>query len=700
MDALTTLNFTEAGRVLQTDSPLGKDAFLTETFLCRQYVNRLDEAKLMLRANRDDVKAEDIVGKEITVLLSYGVGLGWRKFNYLVTGLSAGARLTRGFRHYELTLRPTLWLMSQKSDCRIYLNKTVTQIAEMLCDEHGIRGLDMSRVFDLPPAQDYTVQWMETDLDFLMRMFQKYGIFFWTRQDDGKQVLVLANKPVGYDNGADGDKGQARIATGSTDCNHISEWRTDYQFVPGKHAGRDWNFEDPNRVQSSDVPSTVKLPRNGSYEFYQYPALAMSGREAEKQITNRAQASEAGHQTIVGESDLRNLEPGAKVTPFDLANPQNSYETAIIMSIEHKAANPTFEATEGDAQPDYSNSFTCLSASSPATPERTIPRPRIDGMQIAIIAGPSGEEIHCDRYGRVKLKHLWDRRAKGDGTDTKWIRVGQPWAGSSWGHRVNPRVGMEVLVAYEDGDPDRPFVIGTVANPNTMVPNTLPAFKTRMVMQSKTYKGQGENILRWEDATDQQEFFMQAEKFMNVLVKDNETQEIKGHRHKRVDKNQSEDIGLNKDIKVGENHREFITMTMSLTVGMARQTTIGLADSLSVGAERSESIGKQLTQFVGEAMRTTVGSNQHIQTGLSVYIDSGKNVVIDAAHAICFNVKGNFIRIDESGITLRTVGDNPINLNCSGAHPVKGTPVDPISPLPALPYIGPAAVRYPRSYEK
>lgn len=572
MNAFSPLDFTEANRTLQIDTPLGKDAFLTEKFWCRQAVNDMDEAKVSVRAKRDDVKAEDIIGKEVTVSLSRGEGLGWREWNYLVTDLSEQPRLTRGLRQYELTLRPTMWLMSQRSDCRIFLNKTAVQIAEILCDEHGIRGLDTSRVFDLPPAQEYIVQWMETDLDFLLRMLQKYGIFYWIRQDDGKQVLVLTNKPIGWDKGADGDCGRARIAAGSTDCNHISEWHTDYRFVPGKHAGRDWNFEDPSRVQSSDVPSTVKLPRNGSYEFYKYPAQAMSRREAEKQMTSHAQASEASHQTIVGKSDLRGLEPGAKVTPFDLANPRYAYETAAITSIEHEAINQSFETTEGDTAPDYSNSFTALPAKLPATPERTIPRPRIDGTLPAIIAGPEGEEIHCSKYGDVKVWWQWDRRAKKDGTDTKWIRVTQPWAGAGWGSQVIPRIGMEAVVSFEDGDPDRPVIVGLLPNPNMKVPEELPKNKTRLNIKSQTYKGKGYNQIRMEDMTDKQEFFMHSEKDFNAGTKNNHVSFIKNNRHQQISSDDTKSV-------LGYS-TEYIEQDYHLTTGGHVMLAVGINEGV------------------------------------------------------------------------------------------------------------------------
>ena len=499
MDALSILGFTEANRTLQIDTPLGKDALLTVRFWCRQIVNGMDKAKVTVRAKRDDVKPQDLVGKEITV-----------------------------------------WLVTDH-------NGTIR------CQEHGIK-LDASRVFDLPPAQNYTVQWKETDHDFLVRLFQKYGIFYWTRQDNGKQVLVLGNKPIAWDNGADGNKGRARIASGSSADNHISEWQIDYQFVPGKHAGRDWNFEDPNRAQQSDVISTVKLPRNISYELYQYPALAMNRRDAEKQITSHAQTLEAAHQTIVGESDIRELAAGAKVTPFDLANPSHVYETAVIMSIEHTAVNQSYEATEGDIEPDYCNKFTALPASLPATPQRTMPRPRIDGTLPAIIAGPEGEEIHCDKHGRVKGYFLWDRQATKNGNDTDWIRVLQPWAGGGWGVQVIPRIGMEVIVIFEDGDPDRPLIIGLLPNPNMKVPENLPANKTKMVMKSQTHKGPGFNEMTFEDENGRQEIYMHVERDMNTHVRNNQSNLIEGHQSTQVNGVQISSILLGSMTNVGGSY--------------------------------------------------------------------------------------------------------------------------------------------------
>ena len=325
------------------------------------------------------------------------------------------------------------------------------------------------------------------------------------------------------------------------------------------------------------------------------------------------------------------------------------------------------------------------------------PRPMVDGPQMAIVTGPPGEEIYCDADGRVKVYFPWDRYNKRDDRSSCWVRVSQNWAGTMFGHIAIPRIGQHVIVDYLEGDPDQPIITGRAYNAMNLTPNRLPDFKTRMIVQSKTHKGNGENILRFEDEMGQQELYLQAEKYMNIHVKDDETHETKGNRHRRVDKNESEDIGQNKDIKVGQNQRELIAMTKNLTVGLARQTMVGLADSLAVGLERSVAVGGQITETAGKSIRISSGENLHIKTGGSTYVEVGKNAVIKAAEVISLNVGGNFIRIDGSGIVIQ---GNVVHINSGVSAPEKGTEVTPLPPVPALPYDGPAATRYGRSYEK
>jgi type VI secretion system secreted protein VgrG len=206
----------------------------------------------------------------------------------------------------------------------------------------------------------------------------------------------------------------------------------------------------------------------------------------------------------------------------------------------------------------------------PATPHRATPRPRIEGTHIAVVAGPAGEEIHTDRHGRIKLRFPWDRRAKGDGSDTCWVRVSQGWAGANWGAQFIPRVGMEVLVAFLEGDPDRPLVIGTVPNTINKVPYRLPDNKTRMTIKSKTHKGAGYNELSFEDENGREEVYVHAQRDMTTQVLRNDSQEIGQDRQVRIGNNCTVTVGQTSSVSVGRDISLVVGDRLVITVGQSR----------------------------------------------------------------------------------------------------------------------------------
>jgi len=299
-------------------------------------------------------------------------------------------------------------------------------------------------------------------------------------------------------------------------------------------------------VPGGGTPSLVSLPKNGNYERFEYPMQAGygSGARASEGIEDaqiarvsklRMQAMEAEHARIEGAGAVRTLAAGHRFTPYDVANPDNIFDPHVIVAIQHEAVDTSYESVGN--QPEYHNRFLALPADVPATPQRTTPQPRIDGAQVAIVAGPEGEEIHPDEYGRIKLWFPWDRRAAKDGTDTCWTRVTQNWAGAGFGGQVTPRIGMEVMVTYLDGDPDRPVVTGVVPNARQKVPYDLPEHKTRSSFRTNTHKGDGFNELRFEDERGQEELYIHAERDMNTGVERNAAHHIGGHSHRQVTRN-------------------------------------------------------------------------------------------------------------------------------------------------------------------
>jgi type VI secretion system secreted protein VgrG len=233
------------------------------------------------------------------------------------------------------------------------------------------------------------------------------------------------------------------------------------------------------------------------------------------------------------------------------------FEEYVITQIIHAARDNSYETNEGAVE--YENTFTALPSRVPATPHRLTPHPKIDGTQIALVAGPEGEEIHPDKYGRIKVWFPWDRRASKDGSDTCWIRVAQNWAGTGFGGQIIPRIGMEVMVMYLDGDPDRPVVTGVVPNSRQKVPYTLPGNKTRSVFKTRTHKGNGHNELYFEDESKIEKIYIHGQKDMNVHILNDRSKRIKNEQH--------EFVGRDKTIQIAGDHEEVIAGNVSISVG-------------------------------------------------------------------------------------------------------------------------------------
>ncbi|MBY5393436.1 type VI secretion system tip protein TssI/VgrG [Rhizobium leguminosarum] len=616
-DMSSAADFIQASRILRIVSPLGEDQLLPERVTIEEGISSLFEIKLSARAKKPSVKPEELIGRlmDVSVEVQQGDDGGGvrRPFNGLVTELNEGPPITRGLRSYSMVLRPQMWLLSRRSDCRIWMDKTSVDIVETLFSEHGIPAPDTSGVITPPPPQHYSVQWNETDLAYLTRRFEEDGLFYWFSHEDGKHKLHVADGArswLGPSPSAQGE-GRVRLAQGSSDRNHINEWSRRYSYVPGQRAGADWNFETPRMVPGTMTPSLVQMPEATKRELYEYPARISSVAEAERAEKLRMQASEADHDRVFGASTSRILEAGRRFTPYEVAHPDHAYEEHVVVKAVHTVVDRSYETNSNE--PEYTNTFEAVPSRVAMTPHRETKRPRIEGTQVAIVAGPSGEEIHPDQYGRIKLWFPWDRKAKKDGSDTCWVRVAQNWAGSAWGGQIIPRIGMEVMVAFVDGDPDRPLVTGVVPNPANAVPYTLPANKTKSTFRTQTHKGAGFNEMSFEDENGREEIYMHAQRDHRIHVENS--------RSKRIDNNQAESIGHNKTIEVGNNHHEVIGGNMTLMVG---PNILQKGVTAAMGVLRS-SVGDLLTSKLG-AFTDKLGSLTEATMGDgNMIVGVGKN---------------------------------------------------------------------------
>ncbi|NSZ17463.1 type VI secretion system tip protein TssI/VgrG [Agrobacterium vitis] len=689
-DELLATDFIQASRVLKVSSPLGEDQLLPERMKVDEGVNRLFEITLHVRAKREAVKPQELIGKLVDISLEIRQGeLGEdglrRPFNGLVTDLEEGPPVTRGLRSYRLTIRPQMWLLSRRSDCRIWLDMTSLQVLETLFSEHGLPQPDIGFLQNKPPAQGYSVQWQENDLDYLLRRLEEDGIFYWFQHDKGIHRLRVTDHQIAWSKASASAEGDdtVRIAQGSSDRNHITEWMRRFSYVPGQRVDADWNFETPNFIPRSQTPSLVELPGNAKRELYNYPARAADYTEMERVGKLRAQATQADHERVKGQSTVRVLEPGRRFNPYEEPHPEHKYEEHVITRITHWVVDRSYETTEN--QPEYINEFEAIPSRIPLTPHRTTKRPRIEGAQVAIVAGPSGEEIHPDKYGRIKAWFPWDRRAKKDGSDTCWIRVSQSWAGGLWGSQVIPRIGMEVMIAYIDGDPDRPLVTGVVPNTNNPVPYDLPANKTKSVFRTNTHKGKSAqkfNELTFEDEAGLEEIFVHAQKDMTVKVLNHATERVDvnkitsvgGAHLTEVQSSQMTHVGQNVTLNVGtgvgggvvrgalaastfgiRDAGYFLAKTMSSMSGFGNYT-INASGAMSINA-----LGAA-TLTVGAANIVSVGGIHTLNVGGAIYESAagassevvGAAKIIDAHEEILFRCGKSEVRLQPDGtITLK-----------------------------------------------
>ncbi len=677
-DQPSSSDFIQASRVLKVKSPLGEDQLLPERMVIQEGVSQLFEINLSVRAKKEAVRPEELIGRLVDVSVEVQQGDGEegsgvrRPFNGLVTELHEGPPITRGLRSYAMTIRPQMWLLSRRSDCRIWMDKTVVEIAETLFSEHGIPAPDTSGIITPPPPQHYSVQWNETDLDYLLRRFEEDGLFYWFSHEDGSHKLHVADSANGWlgpSPSAQGE-GKVRLAQGSSDRNHINDWARRFSYVPGQRAGADWNFETPSMVPGTMTPSLVQMPDATKRELYEYPSRIKTVAEAERAQKLRTQAIEADHDRVFGASTSRILEAGRRFTPYEVAHPEHEYEEHVIIKATHTIVDRSYE-TNGN-EPEYRNSFEAIPSRVPLTPHRITKRPRIEGTQVAIVAGPEGEEIHPDQYGRIKLWFPWDRKAKKDGTDTCWVRVAQNWAGSTWGGQIIPRIGMEVMVAFVDGDPDRPLVTGVVPNPANGVPYELPANKTRMVLRSNTHKGTGFNELSFEDEAGKEQLFLHAQKDHDIHVLNDTRERVEHDRHQHVANDKTGFVGGdyeqvvagNVSIAVGQNklteyllsrtmnmfgnfsdfmqkmripdpfnfakgnYQIFIEKSKSEVVLAGSSEVVGVAKSTVVGNLHQTTVGKKMSVIVRGRSDEDVGRIKNINVGEQFTIRVGENVMI------------------------------------------------------------------------
>jgi type VI secretion system secreted protein VgrG len=661
--------FTQENSYLSITTPLGADALLLMGMHGEEGISSLFYFDLEMVSGDAGLDFSQVVGKVATVSLNIDE-TNKRYINGVITRfVQTGGDLD--FATYRAELRPWLWWLTLRTDSRIFQTKTTPDIIKAVFSE-----LEFSDYKDQTTgtytARDYCVQYQESAFDFISRLMEEDGIFYFFEHEDGKHTLVLADdagKITDCPNGASA-RFRPDLST-QENADAVFRWSLEEQAVPVKYSADDFNFVTPStELLASQTAST------GRMEVYEYPGGYTAKSDGDGRAKIRLQELQHPSRSVRGDSYCRAFVPGYK---FALTGHFRSdmNDTYVLRRVAHAATHET-----------YSNTFDAYPLTVPFRPPRITPKARVMGAQTATVVGKSGEEIWTDQYGRIKVQFHWDQQGSNDENSSCWVRVAQGWAGQGWGSIFLPRIGQEVIVSFLEGDPDRPIITGSVYNAEKTVPYALPDQQTKSTIMSNSSKGGGgSNEIRFEDKKGSEEFYAHAQKDMTIKVENDrkkdvlhdevnnikndrtttiqegneklivskgnrtvqvdtgtETYEVKGTRDLTVTGNETHTNKADYSQKVTGNYE--LKVTGNLVIDVTGTVTIKSAQSLTnqAGTALTNKAGTELTNNAGTNLTNKAGVNLTNDAGVQLNNKASATQTVDGGGML--TLKGGMVKIN------------------------------------------------------
>lgn len=624
-------SFVQENRLIQIETPLGADVLILQQMKGREEISQPFHFQLKMLSHKQDIAFKDIITKNVTIKVDQADGKH-RFFNGHVSRFRQCDNEGM-FAVYEAEVVPWYWFLGLNSDCRIYQDQTVPEIVEEVLKRMGVKKfeLKLNRTYQ---KREYCVQYRESSLNFVSRLLEEEGIFYYFRHEDGSHVMVIGDHGGAHVPTPDVSSFRFEPGTGegyNREEDFVQGWTKTQEIRTGKHALNDYNFKTASTslLQQTDTSSNITL--SPPIEFYDYPGEYETTSAGEQYTRLHMEEDEVAGTRIHGRGTCRQFSPGFR---WELTDHPRSAENGeyVLTSVSHSAAANLEEFGMGESS-YYRSEFTCIPRAFKYRPPRTTRKPIVQGLQTAVVVGPSGEEIHTDEYARVKVQFYWDRQGKKDDKSSCWMRVVQATAGGGWGSMFLPRIGHEVVVEFLEGDPDRPIITGSVYNSSNKPNKAMPANKTQTAIRSNSSKGGGGfNELRFDDKKGSEHIFFHAQKDKVEIVK-----------------NDSE---------------EHVTRNKSIDIGGAQTETIGGAEDHTVGADQTTSIGGNRATSVGGGDDLSVGGALAQTAGSEISLFAGQKIALQAGMSISLTAGGGFITIDASGVTIQGV---MVKINSGGA---------------------------------
>jgi type VI secretion system secreted protein VgrG len=669
LEVTASLTYSQTGRAIRVETPLGPDMLLLESFEGEDEIAGGFCYTLSMLGKDPSLSPAKMMRMPVKVKMTLSDG-GTRVINGMISKFRT-KELAEGLTVYEAEIRPWWWFYSLTEDFRIFQNQSIPDIVKAV-----LKGGPLSFKCIKPhPPHEYRVQYGESHLDFVQRLMEEEGIFWFAEHTDDQCTLVVAD-----DNSAIKPVVKLRMSTVAHDTEDefvLGSFFTEQNVRVGQYTATDYNFETPSTTLLSHVSG------KDASEVFEFPGGFETKDDGTRLSRLRHEEILAEQVEAEGVGRCRAVRVGARVEISKHSN-ASANGTYLVTSVKEVANLGDFRSA-GDPGFSYHTTFTATPVDTPYRPERSTPQPRAVGYETAVVVGPAGEEIFTDKYGRVKVQFFWDRQGKKDDKSSCWMRVSTAWAGKGWGAIHTPRIGQEVLVAFLNGDPEDPIIIGRLWNAEQMPPYSLPSNKTQSGIKSRsTLQGSPDNFneIRFEDKKGSEEVYIHAEKDKKIVVENNNTENI-GNDEKIV-------VGSNQTISVGKDQSLTVGAEQSISVGKNRTDSIGGGETLSIGKDQtitiggaqSETVAKDVTVAISGSRKATIEKDvsDEIAGNLALTVSKDAAVTVSKNYGVTVDKKvtikaGDMLTIESDKEVLIKTGDASIHMKKNGDIEIKGAKI-------------------------
>ena len=660
--------FTQDARLGRLTTVLGSDALVLLRMDGTEELSGDFEWRVEALSTQNTLDLSALLGTHATVEINHAQGV--RAFDGIVCEAEQRGAFENGFR-YDLILRPWLHVASLRRNMRIFHNKTVIEIVQEVLSSYAALSnphLEL-RVMDDYPVLEYTVQYGESDADFIRRQLERFGITWSWRHEAGSHTLLLTDAAISLPEVPGSSRPYFGVAGyHRNEEEHFRHWSATERITAGAVRLTEYNFKIPTSAQEVDQLSDASHP-SGDIESYDWPGDYLNQGEGRGVVSRRLEAERGQAPRHRAEGDVVSLGAGWRVTLAGDDVPKATGRTFVCLKATHRFRAQAYgSGSAGADDAPYDGAYVLSPDDAPFRPERRTVRPRVQGPETAVVVGEG--EIDCDEHGRILCRFHWDL----DGAHTMRVRVSQNWASKGWGGMVIPRIGMEVIVEHLRGDPDKPIVTGCVYNGKNRPPYELPEHKTRSTFKTDTHQGKGFNELRFEDQSGKEEIFIHAERDRNEKIRHNHTE--------RIDNNWVQSVGRSKVTEVSHDAVQQIGGSAQITVGAISKgklirpeftkdpegikgiaSELDAADTLSTEPGRfTLKVEKSVNISTGGSFVETVETEKRISSNDRVAIGSTNLTEISSADVVSVYA-GKEFSIVCGAANLRFTDDGKITIN-------------------------------------